>query len=57
MEVTISQGRVAWQHGKLRVKRGSGRYIPMAPFGYLFDGLDKLDVKYLESLRAPVQRH
>uniref|UniRef100_A0A0D6QU38 dihydropyrimidinase n=1 Tax=Araucaria cunninghamii TaxID=56994 RepID=A0A0D6QU38_ARACU len=56
VEVTISRGRVVWQNDKLIVERGSGRFIPMPPFGYLFDGIDKLDSLYLSSLRAPVHR-
>lgn len=38
------------------MRRGSGRYIEMEPFGYLFDGLDKVDAAYFTSLKAPVQR-
>lgn len=56
MEVTISQGRVVWQEGELKVEPGSGRYVEMPPFGYLFDGLEKMDENYLSSLRAPVRR-
>ena len=41
--VTISRGRVVWEDGKLSVEPGSGRFVPMAPHGPLFDGLDKLD--------------
>lgn len=56
VEVTISRGRVVWQHEKLMVERGSGQYVSMPPFGSLFDGIDKMDSEYLSSLRAPVHR-
>lgn len=56
IEVTISQGRVVWENSQLNVQRGTGRYISMPPFGYLFDGLEKLDSAYLSSLKAPVHR-
>ena len=56
IETTISQGNVVWEKGQLNVQRGRGRYIAMRPFGYLFDGLDKLDAAYLTSLKAPVHR-
>ncbi|XP_072997985.1 dihydropyrimidinase [Typha latifolia] len=56
VEVTISRGRVVWEQGKLEVTPGSGKYINMPPFGYLFDGIEKADAAYMASLRAPVQR-
>lgn len=56
VEVTISRGRVVWENGQLNVAPGSGKYIEMPPFGYLFDGIDKADSNYLSSLRAPVKR-
>jgi len=56
VEVTISRGKVVWEHDKLMVEPGSGRYISMPPFGYLFHGMDKMDAAYLSSLKAPVYR-
>ncbi|KAK8484906.1 hypothetical protein V6N13_082433 [Hibiscus sabdariffa] len=56
VEVTIVGGRVAWQDNELKVAPGSGKYIELPPFSYLFDGIDKADAKYLSSLQAPVKR-
>lgn len=56
VEVTISGGRVVWEDSMLNVMPGSGKYIRMAPYGYLFDGIEKADAAYLASLHAPVQR-
>lgn len=56
VEVTIAGGKIVWENGELRAVRGSGKYVEMQPFSYLFSGLDKLDAKYRSSLRAPVQR-
>ncbi|XP_052185521.1 dihydropyrimidinase isoform X2 [Diospyros lotus] len=56
VEVTIAGGRIVWENGRLEVAPGSGKYIEMPPFGYIFDGIDKADAKYLSSLRAPVKR-
>ncbi|XP_039019225.1 dihydropyrimidinase-like isoform X1 [Hibiscus syriacus] len=56
VEVTIVGGRVVWQDGELKVAPGSGKYIEMPPFSYLFNGIDKADAKYLSSLQAPVMR-
>ncbi|KAI5075203.1 hypothetical protein GOP47_0009279 [Adiantum capillus-veneris] len=53
IEVTISRGRVVWENGVLNVFPGSGRYIHLPPYSYLFDGLDKIDSAYLSSLKAP----
>lgn len=56
VEVTIARGRIVWENEKLKVVPGSGKYIEMPPFNYLFDGIEKSDANYLSSLRAPVER-
>jgi dihydropyrimidinase len=56
IEVTISRGRVVWENNELKVAPGTGKYIEMSPYSYLFDGLDKKDAIYLNSLQAPVKR-
>lgn len=56
VEVTIAAGRIVWENEELKVVRGSGKYIEMPPFSYLFDGIEKSDANYLSSLRAPVKR-
>eukprot|EP00873_Tetraselmis_striata_P014482 jgi/Tetstr1/434746/TSEL_023798.t1 len=57
---TISRGRLVWHDGKLDVQPGTGRYVPMEPFGPLFDGLEELDASLLkEATRyapTPVRR-
>lgn len=56
VEVTIAGGRIVWGEEELKVVPGSGNYIKMAPFNYLFEGLETADAAYLSSLRAPVIR-
>ncbi|XP_027331029.1 dihydropyrimidinase [Abrus precatorius] len=56
IEVTIAGGRVVWENNELKVVPGIGRYIQMPPFSYLFDGMEKKDAFYLNSLKAPVNR-
>lgn len=56
VEVTISGGRVVWENNELKIAPGTGRYIQMPPFNYLYDGIDKADARYLSSLKAPVKR-
>nr|GMD24453.1 dihydropyrimidinase [Ipomoea batatas] len=57
VEVTIAGGRIVWENGKLNVVPGSGKYIKMPPFSYLFDGIEKADATHFSSLRAPVKRY
>lgn len=56
VEITISRGQVVWEDGVLNIAPGSGRYVMMPPFGYVFDGIEKSDAAYRASLQAPVQR-
>ncbi|KAJ9537495.1 hypothetical protein OSB04_030228 [Centaurea solstitialis] len=56
VEVTIAGGRIVWENDELNVVPGSGRYISMPPFNYLYHGIDKADANYLTSLKAPVKR-
>ncbi|KAJ9699105.1 hypothetical protein PVL29_007945 [Vitis rotundifolia] len=56
VEVTIAGGKIVWENDELKAVPGSGKYIEMQPFSYLFNGIDKADAKYLSSLQAPVQR-
>ncbi|KAK4590937.1 hypothetical protein RGQ29_021222 [Quercus rubra] len=56
VEVTIAGGRIVWENDELKVVPGSGKYVEMPPFAYLFNGIDKGDAEYLSSLRAPVKR-
>ncbi|GAB2287086.1 dihydropyrimidinase [Dionaea muscipula] len=56
VEVTIAGGRIVWENEELKVIAGTGKYIKMPPYSYLFGGIDKTDANYLSSLKAPVQR-
>ncbi|KAG2674672.1 hypothetical protein I3760_13G148300 [Carya illinoinensis] len=56
VEVTITGGRIVWENDELKVVPGSGKYVELPPFGYLFNGIEKLDAMYLSSLQAPVKR-
>lgn len=39
-ETTISRGEVCWENGQLHVTQGRGRFVPRAPGGPAFEGLD-----------------
>lgn len=56
VEVTIAGGRIVWENEELNVSSGSGKYISMPPFNYLYNGIEKADANYLTSLKAPVNR-
>ncbi|CAA2979704.1 dihydropyrimidinase [Olea europaea subsp. europaea] len=56
VEMTIAGGRIVWENDELKIVPGTGKYIKMPPFSYLFDGIDKIESEYLSSLRAPVER-
>ena len=46
--VTISQGRVVYEKGELKVEKGAGRYIDRPTFPTIFDA-----VKKVNEIRAP----
>ena len=60
VDTTISQGRVVWENGALKVRPGAGRFIALPTGGPLFDGLDRLDASFQERNYpygpAPVKR-
>ncbi|XP_021734242.1 dihydropyrimidinase-like [Chenopodium quinoa] len=56
VEVTIAGGKIVWKNGELKAFPGSGKYVEMPPFSYVFDGIEKADSNYLSSLQAPVKR-
>ncbi|GLT54254.1 hypothetical protein SLA2020_274660 [Shorea laevis] len=48
--------RIVWENDELKVVPGTGKYVELPPFSYLFDGIDKAEATYLSSLQAPVKR-
>jgi len=42
-DVTITRGRVAWEHGQLHLLPGSGRYVDRPCWGPPFDGIGARD--------------
>ncbi|KZV57606.1 dihydropyrimidinase family protein [Dorcoceras hygrometricum] len=56
VEVTIAGGKIVWESEELKVVPGSGKYVEMPPYNYFFDGIEKADLDYLSSLKAPVKR-
>ncbi|GAV67305.1 LOW QUALITY PROTEIN: hypothetical protein CFOL_v3_10811 [Cephalotus follicularis] len=53
VEVTMLVEELS-ENDELKVVPGSGKYIEMPPFSYLF-GIEKADARHLSSLRAPVK--
>eukprot|EP00976_Prorocentrum_cordatum_P098908 1191613-Prorocentrum_minimum.AAC.4 len=49
----VEQGKVVWENGELHTERGAGRYVPMEPFGPLFDGIGARDAARARSLYGP----
>ncbi len=47
--VTISQGKVVWENGKLNIQEGAGRFVKLPVRGPLFEGLDALDAASVAS--------
>ncbi len=37
----MRRGEVVWRDGKLSVEPGTGRFVPLEPFGPLFEGLGR----------------
>lgn len=54
--MTIAGGKIVWQDNKLKVGAGTGKYIEMPAFSYVYNGIDNQDASYLSSLNAPVKR-
>lgn len=54
-EVTISRGKIVWRNNELIVEQGSGRYVPRAPFGMVFDTVKQRD-EVRNELRRKVDR-
>lgn len=58
--VTISQGNVVWDGGKLTVVAGAGRFVHMPLFPPLFEGQARRDAAWLPQNfpygETPVQR-
>ncbi|KAD6453368.1 hypothetical protein E3N88_08073 [Mikania micrantha] len=54
VEVTIAGGKIVWENEELKVVPGSGKYISMPPFNYLYHGIDKADENYFASFKAPL---
>ncbi|KAL9660182.1 hypothetical protein QQ045_024994 [Rhodiola kirilowii] len=52
IETTIAGGRVVWENDKLSVTPGTGRYVAMPPYGYLYEGIDKQDAAYIASIAS-----
>lgn len=40
MDLTISRGRILFENGKLTLLPGTGRFVPVKPFGSLYSGLE-----------------
>lgn len=49
-------GRLVWHEGTLDVKEGSGRFVPMQPFSYVFDGIEEEDAAKPWSFQAKDRR-
>ena len=50
-DYTISRGRVVWENGVLKCEQGSGRFVPRAPFGCVYDTIPALRAARDERLR------
>eukprot|EP01133_Synstelium_polycarpum_P015503 gene15503-18414_t len=48
---TIVAGNVVWENNTLSTVKGSGKFVPRAPFGCVYDGIDTRDKVRNELLR------
>ncbi|KAL4590735.1 hypothetical protein LXL04_003677 [Taraxacum kok-saghyz] len=53
VEVTFAGGRIVWENEELKVVPGSGNFILVLPFNYLYHGIQKADETYFTYLKAP----
>eukprot|EP01089_Gocevia_fonbrunei_P023348 TRINITY_DN9807_c0_g4_i2.p1 TRINITY_DN9807_c0_g4~~TRINITY_DN9807_c0_g4_i2.p1 ORF type:complete len:427 (+),score=99.36 TRINITY_DN9807_c0_g4_i2:312-1592(+) len=54
-DVTISRGVVVWENGKLNTVKGSGKFVPRACFGSIFDSIAAKDLER-DEIKRKVER-
>eukprot|EP00040_Diaphanoeca_grandis_P014110 m.71396 g.71396 ORF g.71396 m.71396 type:complete len:514 (-) comp24346_c0_seq1:229-1770(-) len=45
VETTISRGKVVWNDDVLTVEQGAGRYVKCAPYGSMFEGMERRPIE------------